>query len=171
MASLNFPSLPINGQQYTSNNVTYFYDATIGAWSTVIVANPFLSSSTTLTGNLVIGNTTAWSNNVSLDVGSRTDAIVIPIGNTSQRPVTTANGMIRYNSQLNTFEGYKSGFWGTIGGGATGGATNDIFYENSINVTASYTITTGKNAISAGPITIDSGVTITVPSGSTWTIV
>ena len=45
------------------------------------------------------------------------------------------------------------------------------FYENSINVSADYTITTGKNAMSAGPITINTGITVTVPSGSTWTIV
>lgn len=49
--------------------------------------------------------------------------------------------------------------------------TVDAFIENSINIATSYTITTGRNAMSAGPITINSGVTVTVPSGSTWTIV
>jgi len=34
-----------------------------------------------------------------------------------------------------------------------------------------YTITSGKNAMSAGPITIDTGVAVTVPTGSVWTIV
>lgn len=58
-----------------------------------------------------------------------------------------------------------------IGGGATGGFNNKVFYENETNVTASYEITTGFNAMSAGPITIDSGVTVTVTSGSVWTIV
>jgi hypothetical protein len=57
------------------------------------------------------------------------------------------------------------------GGGATGAGTDEIFWENGQNVTASYTITTNKNALSAGPITIDSGVSVTVPSGSTWTVV
>jgi len=54
---------------------------------------------------------------------------------------------------------------------ATSGAIGDIFYENSTTVTSDYTITSGKNAMSAGPITIGSGVTVTVPSGSTWTVV
>ena len=45
------------------------------------------------------------------------------------------------------------------------------FFENSTNVTADHTISTGKNAMSAGPITIDTGVTVTIPSGSTWTVV
>jgi hypothetical protein len=66
----------------------------------------------------------------------------------------------------------------TVNAGATAGewadaagAAGGVFYENNTNVTADYTITSGKNAMSAGPITIDSGVTVTVPSGSTWTVV
>jgi hypothetical protein len=43
-------------------------------------------------------------------------------------------------------------------------------YENASVISANYTITTNNNAISAGPITVNSGVTVTVPSGSTWTV-
>jgi|TARA_R100000329_G_scaffold98260_1_gene81206 hypothetical protein len=57
------------------------------------------------------------------------------------------------------------------GGGATGGGNDKIFYENDQAVTTDYTITSGKNAMSAGPITINNGVSVTVPSGSTYTIV
>lgn len=57
------------------------------------------------------------------------------------------------------------------GGGATGGGTDAVFYENSNVVTTSYTITSGKNAVSAGPITINSNVIVTIPTGSVWTIV
>jgi len=53
----------------------------------------------------------------------------------------------------------------------TGGTGNVIFYENDQTVTQDYTITSGKNAMSAGPLTINSGITVTVPTGSTWTIV
>lgn len=60
--------------------------------------------------------------------------------------------------------------WGTAGG-ATGGSTNDVFYENSQVVTASYTLTSNKNAMSAGPITINNGATVTIPSGASWVIV
>jgi len=52
-----------------------------------------------------------------------------------------------------------------------GGGSNKVFFENDTNVTANYTITNGKNAMSAGPITIDSGVTVTVGTGETWTVV
>jgi len=60
--------------------------------------------------------------------------------------------------------------WG-VAGGATGGGTNQVFWENDQTITTSYAITNGKNAGSFGPITINSGVTVTVGSGETWTIV
>jgi hypothetical protein len=56
-------------------------------------------------------------------------------------------------------------------GGATGAGTDRTFYENDQSVNTNYTISTSKNAMSAGPITVASGVSVTVPSGSTWTIV
>lgn len=45
------------------------------------------------------------------------------------------------------------------------------YVENSATIDVSSTITSGKNAMSAGPIEIDDGVTVTVPDGSTWTVV
>lgn len=55
--------------------------------------------------------------------------------------------------------------------GAQGGGADRVFYENDQAVTTNYTITTNKNAMSAGPITVNNGVTVTVPNGSSWTIV
>jgi len=49
-------------------------------------------------------------------------------------------------------------------------AANGVFYENDQTVTADYTITSGKNAMTAGPITVQSGVTVTIPSGSNWIV-
>ena len=67
---------------------------------------------------------------------------------------------------------YIYGYWGAISGnGATGGIGNPVFYENDQTVTVDYTITTNKNAMSAGPITVATGVTVTVPTDSTWVIV
>ena len=54
---------------------------------------------------------------------------------------------------------------------AKGGGTNKIFFENDQEVTFDYTISTSKNARSAGPVAIATGITVTIPSGSTWTIV
>ena len=57
------------------------------------------------------------------------------------------------------------------GGGASGAGGEQIFFLNDLTVTASYTIPTGKNAGTFGPVTVDAGVSVTVPSGSTWSIV
>ena len=57
------------------------------------------------------------------------------------------------------------------GGGAVGAGTDKIFYENDITVVASYSISNGKNAMSAGPITLGSNVVVTIPNGSVWTVV
>lgn len=53
----------------------------------------------------------------------------------------------------------------------TGGGSNQAFYLNDITITSSYTIPTGKNAGTFGPVTINSGITVTVPTDSTWSIV
>jgi hypothetical protein len=97
---------------------------------------------------------------------SNTGSAVIPAGTTAQRNSSPANGNFRYNSSLNSFEGYVDGAWGGVGGAQAGG----VIYENSQTVTSNYTITTGKNGFSVGPIVVDSGVAITVPSGSVWVI-
>jgi hypothetical protein len=58
-----------------------------------------------------------------------------------------------------------------VGGSARGGSTDQVFYENDKTVTANYTITSGKNAMTAGPVTIATSITVTVPTGSRWVIV
>lgn len=110
----------------------------------------------TFTGDVILGTTTA---------------LELPDGTTGQRPGSPVAGMIRYNTTLVQFEGYKNSVWGAIGGGATGGGSDDVFYENGQTVTTNYTLTTSKNAVTAGPCTINSGVTVTIPSGSSWVVV
>jgi len=60
--------------------------------------------------------------------------------------------------------------WAAAGGGAVGNG-NEIFWENDQTITGDYTITNNKNAGSFGPITIQSGTTVTVGAGETWTVV
>jgi hypothetical protein len=98
-----------------------------------------------------------------------TDAIKIASGTTAQRPGSPSAGQLRYNTTLSKFEGYTTG-WASVGGGATGGGTDTVFYENSKTVTTSYTLTTSTNAMSTGPITINSSVTVTIPSGARWVV-
>ena len=88
------------------------------------------------------------------------------IGTTSPSTKLHVNGTVTATA----YAGDGSNLTG-ISAGATGGGSDEIFYENSQAVTTDYTITSGKNAMSAGPITINNGVSVTVPSGSTYTIV
>ena len=81
----------------------------------------------TFTGDVILGTTTA---------------LELPDGTTGQRPGSPVAGMIRYNTTLSTFEGYKASAWGAIGGGATGGGSDDVFYENGQTVTTNYTLST-----------------------------
>ena len=99
----------------------------------------------------------------------------IPVGTNAQQPgqsgqPAAAAGQFRYNSDLGQFEGYTTS-WGAIGGGAgaTGGGTDEVFFESDQAVTTSYSISAGKNAHTVSP-TINSGVTITVPNGATLVI-
>jgi hypothetical protein len=97
---------------------------------------------------------------------STTGAAVIPSGTEAQRP-TPATGQLRFNTDATSFEGYNGTEWGSIGGGAT----SDAIYENSATITENITIVTGRNGMSTGPITINSGVTVTVESGARYVVI
>lgn len=113
----------------------------------------------TFTGITVTGNSNFTS----------TDFLGLPSGTTAQRG-SPARPAIRYNTTLNQFEGYNGSAWGGIGGGASGGGGDKVFIENDLTITTSYSITSGKSAMSTGPITIASGAVVTIPSGSRWVI-
>jgi hypothetical protein len=102
---------------------------------------------------------------------SGTGAAKLNVGTTAQRPASPVNGDIRYNSDLTRYEGYSGSAWGSLGGGATGGGADTIFILNGQTVTVDYTIPTSYNAGTFGPVSIASGVTVTVPSGSVWSII
>ena len=54
---------------------------------------------------------------------------------------------------------------------ATGNTTSNPMWEMAHTVSSNYTMTTNYNGVSVAPVTINSGVSVTVPTGSTWTIV
>ncbi len=101
---------------------------------------------------------------------------VLPSGTTGQRDGSPSVGYFRYNSTTNQFEGYagSSPSWGAVGGGAgyflgSGAATGDttsgltdIFRVNNAALAANTTIAASTNASAAGPLTVNSGVTLTV---------
>jgi hypothetical protein len=118
------------------------------------------------------GGTTPATAKTGLDIESAGNkSLKVPAGSLALRDTVPAAGFFRFNTDSNQFEGYNGSAWGAVGGGATGGSGNAAFYENDSVISSSYTISTNKNAITAGPITINNGITVTVPNGSTWSII
>lgn len=103
-------------------------------------------------------------------ITSITGSIKVPASTTANRDASPSTGFFRFNTDLVKFEGYNGASWGSVGGGATGGGTDAVFVENDQVVNNNYTLTSGKNAMSAGQITIANGVTVTIPTGATWSI-
>lgn len=100
-----------------------------------------------------------------------TGSAVIPSGTDGERDGSPAAGYFRFNSTLGKFEGYSGTAWGSVGGGATGGGSDELFIENGQTMTTNYTIPATKNAMSTGPITINSGVTLTVSTGARYVVI
>lgn len=149
--------------------------ANVTATGNVSTANVTATGAGAFTGNVSAANfSTAGNVSGSIatftgnSVFSSTGALRVSSGTTAERP-SPVTAMFRFNSSLTRFEGYNGSNWGTLGG-ATGGGNDQIFYENGQNVTTDYTIAGTNNAMSAGPITIDSGATVTVSSGASWIV-
>jgi hypothetical protein len=145
----------------TYGNATVYPTITLAANGRVTAVGT--SSATIANGSITAAQLDRLSSN---GVG----AVILPAGTTAQRPTGTS-GSIRYNSQTGQFEGYTTSAWGSIGGGATGGGNDTVFFLNANTVTANYTIATGLNALSAGPISINSGITVNIANGANWVIV
>ena len=166
---------PIGGTTPAAGSFT-----TLGATGNLTVSGTFTLGGTALTATITevnyVGGVTApiqTQINARVARSSATGSAVIPSGTQAQRDVSPSAGFFRFNSDLGKFEGFNGTAWGAVGGGggATGGGSDAVFFENDQNVTANYTITAGKNAMSAGPITIAAGITVAVPAGSVWTVV
>jgi hypothetical protein len=126
-----------------------------------------------VTGAAIFESTADFTDPVTFDSTvdfTSTGAIKLNVGTTAQRPASPVDGNIRYNTSTLKYEGYSNGAWGQLGGGATGGGTDAVFNLNGQTVNTSYTIPTGFNASTVGPLTIATGVSVTVPSGSNWVI-
>ena len=170
-----------SGNLLTSDGTTWASTApptsvtSFTAGTTGLTPSSATTGAVTLAGTLAIANggtasTTAAAAKIALAViSAATGSQVVPAGTTAQRDAAPSAGFFRYNSSTSSFEGYTSA-WGSVGGGATGAGGDAVFQENALIVTTSYTITTSKNASSVGPITINSGVVVTVPSGARWLI-
>ena len=106
-------------------------------------------------------------NAVSLDKMAGLARGKIIYGNASGDPAALAIGS---NGQTLVSDGTDIS-WGAAAAGATGGGSDKVFWENGQTVTTNYQISNNMNAGTFGPVTINNGVTVTVDTGETWTIV
>ena len=164
------------GQVLTSNGTSApTWQANINgitiADDTTTNATRYLTFTSATTGDITTANVASTKlqfnpSNGLFSLGG-TSAIKLPVGTVAERP-TPAAGMLRFNDDTDVFEGYNGTAWGSIGGGSN--ITAYGLWENASVISANYTIGTSNNATSAGPITINSGVTVTVPTGSRWVV-
>ena len=144
--------------------------ATAAAASAAAAASSAANTTFSATGDIAANNVQDAINELDTEKVPRTGttgSAKIPSGTTAQRDGSPAVGFFRHNSTLNQFEGYNNGSWGAIGGGAgaTGGSTDEVFFESDQNVTTNYTLTANKHAHTVSP-TINNGVSVTVPNNA-----
>jgi hypothetical protein len=102
-----------------------------------------------------------------VDKTSATGSAKLTSGSTGQRDGSPSAGFMRFNTTDTSAEIYDGSAWSPVGGGNT---TDKGLYEMAHTISANYTIASGNNAMSAGAITINSNISVTIPSGSTWVI-
>jgi hypothetical protein len=183
-ASIDLPGVNSAGNQNTSGTAAIATAVTVADESSDTTCFPLFSTAATgdlgpksgsnLTFNSSSGTlgATTFSGSGSSLTGvvietASTGSAEIPVGTTAQRDGSPATGMFRFNSTTTGFEGYDGSAWGAIGGGggATGAGGDEVFQENERVVTTNYTLSTNKSAMCVGPLTINTGVTVTIPSG------
>jgi len=128
----------------------------------------FVTDNTTVSGDLYVSGTISGATDGGVNGSGYWR---IPSGTTAERPTSARAGMIRWNEQIQTYEGYDGVSWGQLGGGATGSGTDRVFMLNEQTVNTSYTIPNNMNATSCGPITIVNSAEVIIDDGENWSIV
>ncbi|ADO98034.1 hypothetical protein SSSM5_036 [Synechococcus phage S-SSM5] len=135
---------------------------------------------TKISGNQIADSTSAIITTLSfLNTGS---VFRLPSGTTAQRPTGISVGTMRFNTTLDAAEVYKaddgtgSAGWSSVAGGGPSLGTDSIIRTNPNTISENITVgpTAGAefaNGMSAGPITVASGYTVTVESGGSWSVV
>ena len=171
------PTVDNDGDALTGGDLYYNTTANImkvytgSAWVAAYVPGDAANIVSAATGDVAATNVQAAIQELDTEKVPRTStsgSAKLPSGNTAARDGSPVVGMIRHNSQLNQFEGYNDGAWGTIGGGAAGGNGEKIFHESENTMDQDYTISTNHNAVVPTPFTINATLTINSPSVVTF---
>ena len=151
--SVRWANLFVDGitatDQITATGFTGTLDGILGSGAAAAATTTTLASSTITASGIVTANAKLDLNGTELILDADADTSIT--ADTDDRIDFRIGGADKMEMNATAFSG------GAI-------------YENADDITANYSITAGKNAMSVGPITIASGVTVTVPSGQRWVI-
>jgi hypothetical protein len=178
----------------TNSTLTQFVENAIAGFQTFSVTSADWTLSTTTPGDTAVASTNAARYAILITTGTPattryiyapqqsktyvvinncTDASSVYIRGGTSSSYTTgveieagSSALVAWDSSANDFIKVAGG-----GGGAAGGGSDQIFFENDQTVTTSYSIPAGKNAGTFGPVSINGGVTVTVPTGSVWYVI
>jgi hypothetical protein len=144
--AIDFPSSPTLDQQFTSGGTSWIWDGS--KWN--LYAGASLVTQSQLSSTLASyapsdGPTISGTATFSGDANFSVDATFSGNATFSNKP---------------TMPGYQESLSG-----------HPFVYENNNTITSNYTITTDKNASSCGTIKINDGITVSIPSGSSWCII
>ena len=147
----------------TTTGTTFHVDRATG--EITFVTDAVFNGTVGIAGTLTYEDVT---NVDSIGIITARTGVIVGSGVTLNATGVIATGVITATS----FSGSGANLTNLPPSAPVGGAsTNQVFFENDNSVDVNYSVTSGKNAMSAGPIAIKSGITVTVPSGSFWTIV
>ncbi len=144
-------NLEVTGIATVASGIVSTGDFKVGSATTISQDNIFTTGIVTAMSGFNVG---IMSGGVSQTTGVITAINFVGTGNT-----------VKYNSSTSTIDVSISS------GGAVGAGTDRIFFENDQTVQNNYTVSAGKNAMTAGPVAIAANKTVTIPSGSEWSIV
>ena len=144
-------NLNITGVATVASGIVSTGDFKVGSATTISQDNIFTTGIVTAMSGFNVG---IMSGGITQTVGVITAINFIGVGNT-----------LSYNASTSTIDVSISS------GGAVGAGTDRIFFENDQTVQNNYTVSAGKNAMTAGPVAIAANKTVTIPSGSEWSIV
>ena len=155
-----------SGYVLTSNGTTASWQASTGGVTSFSGGSTGLTPSTPTTGAISLAGTlgvgyggtgvTTTPSNGALLIGNGTGYTSATLTAGTNITITNSSGGISIAA---------------TGGGATGGGTDQIFWNNGQTVNTSYSIPSNTNSGTFGPVTVASGATVTIPSSSVWTVV
>jgi hypothetical protein len=136
---------------------------------------------TQINGNQISSSTAALITQLSFL--NNNSILQLPVGTTQQRPAGVSFGTIRFNTTLDSVEVYKSDSdgqgtdgWGSVGGGGPSRGRDSVIRTNRNFINENVTVGPSQgeqftNGMSAGPVTISPGFTVTVDTGGSWSVV